>query len=82
VIGNCFDGLDLNKVRPFMVLNRSMQSPPQCMECEVAGGCAWCQGNNYDAAQTETIYQRAILYLQHAQGKSAGEPIFLGEIGQ
>ena len=60
VIGNCFDGLDLNKVRPFMVLNRSMQSPPQCMECEVASGCAWCQGNNYDAAQTETIYQRAI----------------------
>ena len=30
------------------------------MECEVASGCAWCQGNNYDAAQTETIYQRAI----------------------
>jgi len=60
VIGNCYDGLDMNKVRPFMVLNRSMQSPQKCMECEVASGCAWCQGNNYDLAETETIYQRAI----------------------
>ena len=60
VIGNCYDGLDMNKVRPFLVLNRSMQSPQQCLECEVASGCAWCQGNNYDLARTDTIYQRAI----------------------
>jgi uncharacterized protein len=25
----------------------------------VAEGCAWCQGENYDAADTPTIYQRA-----------------------
>ncbi len=60
VIGNCFDGLDLNKMRPFLVLNRTMQSPPQCLACEVASGCSWCQGNNYDLAQTDTIFQRAI----------------------
>ena len=59
-IGNCFDGLDLNKVRPFLVLNRTMQSPPECLACEVASGCAWCQGNNYDLAATDTIYQRAV----------------------
>ena len=61
VIGNCFDGLDLNKVRPFYVLNRSMQSLQKCLECDVASGCAWCQGNNYDLALTDTIFQRAVL---------------------
>ena len=25
----------------------------------MAAGCAWCQGENYDAAETDTIYQRA-----------------------
>lgn len=60
VVGNCFDGLDSNKLRPFLALNRTMQSPPQCLECEVASGCSWCQGNNYDLAETDTIYQRAL----------------------
>ena len=32
----------------------------ECIDCEVAEGCAWCQGENYDAADTPTIYQRAI----------------------
>ncbi|ABC78748.1 radical SAM peptide maturase, CXXX-repeat target family [Syntrophus aciditrophicus] len=59
-IGNCFDGLDMNRVRPFLVLNRSMQSPEECIACDVASGCAWCQGNNYDLAATDTIYQRAV----------------------
>ena len=29
------------------------------INCEVAGGCAWCQGENYDAADTNTFFQRA-----------------------
>jgi uncharacterized protein len=60
IIGNCFDGLDLNKLRPFLVLNRTMQSPQKCLECEVASGCSWCQGNNYDLAAADTIFQRAV----------------------
>jgi len=60
MIGNCYDGLDKNKVRPFLVLNRRMQSAAECLDCDVASGCAWCQGNNYDLAATDTIYQRAV----------------------
>lgn len=59
VTGNTEMGLDSNKVRPFLVLNRTVQSPQECIDCEVASGCAWCQGFNYDSADTETIYQRA-----------------------
>lgn len=59
IIGNVKDGIDKNKLRPFLVLNRTMQSPLGCVSCEVASGCAWCQGENYDAADTPTIYQRS-----------------------
>ena len=59
IIGNTHDGIDQNKLRPFLTLDRSTQSPRECMECEVASGCAWCQGENYDAADTHTVYQRA-----------------------
>lgn len=59
IIGNVNDGIDKNKLRPFLTLDRCTQSTPECIDCEVASGCAWCQGENYDAAATNTIYQRS-----------------------
>ncbi len=59
IIGNVIDGIDSNKLRPFLTLDRITQSPQKCIDCEVASGCAWCQGENYDAADTDTIYQRS-----------------------
>ena len=59
IIGNIYDGIDKNRLRPFLTLDRCTQSPQKCIDCEVASGCAWCQGENYDAAETSTIYQRA-----------------------
>lgn len=59
IIGNIHDGIDKNKLRPFLSLDRCTQSTQECIDCEVASGCAWCQGENYDAADTNTIYQRS-----------------------
>lgn len=59
IIGNVRDGIDQNKLRPFLTLDRMTQSPEKCKTCEVASGCAWCQGENYDTAETNTIYHRA-----------------------
>ena len=59
IIGNIHDGIDKNKLRPFLTLDRCTQSTQKCIDCEVAEGCAWCQGENYDAAETPTLYQRA-----------------------
>ena len=58
-IGNVREGLNMNVIRPFLVLQRDLQSTHDCFNCEVASGCAWCQGENYDAADTNTIYQRS-----------------------
>lgn len=59
IIGNIYDGIDHNKLRPFLTLDRSTQSTEECLSCEVASGCAWCQGENYDTADTDTIFQRS-----------------------
>ena len=59
IIGNIHDGIDQNKLRPFLVLDRCTQSTQECIDCEVAEGCAWCQGENYDAADTPTVFQRS-----------------------
>jgi uncharacterized protein len=59
IIGNIHDGIDKNKLRPFLTLDRCTQSTPECVNCEVAEGCAWCQGENFDAAQTHTVFERA-----------------------
>jgi uncharacterized protein len=59
VIGDCFNGINANRLRPFLSLNRTMQSPEKCLKCDVASGCSWCQGNNYDFAATNTVFQRA-----------------------
>ncbi len=59
LLGNYTDGIDENKLRPFLTLDMVSQSEQECVDCEVATGCAWCQGANYDFADTDTIFQRA-----------------------
>ena len=59
VVGRVDSGIDENKRRPFLTLDRVVQSPQKCIECDVALGCSWCQGYNYDAADTETVFQRS-----------------------
>ena len=59
IIGNIHDGIDKNKLRPFLTLDRCTQSTPECANCEVAEGCAWCQGENFDAAKTHTVFERS-----------------------
>ena len=58
-IGDCKTGIDRNLLRPFETLRKSTQSSMECMDCEDSNGCAWCQGANYDFADSDTIFQRA-----------------------
>ncbi len=59
IIGNINEGINKNRLRPFLTLDRCTQSSEECLNCDVASGCAWCQGENYDAADTATIFQRS-----------------------
>lgn len=59
IVGDVHRGVNLNRLRPFLTLDRCTQSSQECIDCEIASGCAWCQGENYDSAATNTIFQRS-----------------------
>lgn len=59
IIGDIYNGLYLDKIRPFLGLTTLTQSDDECITCDIASGCAWCQGNNYDSSDNNTIYERA-----------------------
>ncbi len=72
IIGNVKDGINNNLLRPYYCLSRTLQSKTECIECEVASGCAWCQGENYDSSDSQTIFQRstAICKMHKARVKA------------
>lgn len=59
IIGDVDNGIDMEKIRPFMVASNRYQSDAECLECPVAQGCNHCQGFNYDEADTDTNFQRS-----------------------
>lgn len=58
-IGDIRKGIDKNKLRPFVSLTAKHISKKECLDCEIASGCAWCTGFNYDDAKNDTIFERA-----------------------
>lgn len=58
VTGNIYDGIDADKVRPFYTLDCKSQSDEECLTCEVASGCQWCTGYNYDQSKYGTLFER------------------------
>ena len=58
-VGSIDDGLDMERIRPFMLATHRVQSDEECLNCEIASGCAFCQGFNYDEADTPTNFFRA-----------------------
>ena len=63
-IGNIEEGIDLNKTRAFSALSCLSQSNEECLVCDVASGCAWCTGHNYDSSTTDTIFERMTFHCK------------------
>ncbi len=82
VIGNTADGVDINRLRPFLTLDMVSQSPEECIDCDVASGCAWCQGTNYDFAETGTIYQRATYICRMHKARVRANNYFWNKLGR
>lgn len=58
ITGNIYDGIDTDKVRPFYILDCKSQCDEECLACEVASGCQWCTGYNYDQSKNGTLFER------------------------
>ena len=51
-IGNSVEGINLDKIRPFLELNTFKKSNDECLSCDVATGCSSCAGFDYDCFGT------------------------------
>lgn len=63
-IGTIETGINKNLLRPFNHLNRAGVSSNECLTCQVASGCGWCQGNCYENSRTDTIFHRTTFICQ------------------
>ena len=81
IIGNVYEGIDQNRLRPFVSLTRCVQSSRECIDCEMASGCAWCQGANYDFADTDTIFQRATYICKMHKARVRANRYFWNKMG-
>lgn len=80
IIGNVNDGIDIDKIRPYFGLNTASQSDEECIDCEIALGCAWCQANNYDYSEIGTNYQRAKYICKMHKARCRANNYFWGRL--
>lgn len=68
-VGNIVTGINKNHLRAFLLLSPYCLADEKCLECEIASGCRWCPGVNYDESSMGSIYERAtaVCRLHHAR---------------
>lgn len=59
VTGDIQNGINREKVRPFYALNFENLSDEECINCDIASGCQWCSGYNYDQSEDGSIFKRS-----------------------
>ena len=57
-IGDYNTGIDNNKIRPFKMLTLNQVLDGECKNCDIASGCYFCCGNNYNESKTASIFER------------------------
>jgi radical SAM peptide maturase (CXXX-repeat target family)/CXXX repeat peptide maturase len=58
-VGDIWSGLNRDRVRPLSALTAVYRNSSDCLNCEVADGCACCVGMDYETSATGTFYERA-----------------------
>lgn len=60
IIGDIFKGIDNNKMRAFACFDVRSHNSQKCNECNICGDCRFCLAEDYDSADTNTIYQHSM----------------------
>lgn len=69
VIGNIYDGIDKNKIRPILAMDYYSLYPEKCKECNVATGCKICPADCYDNSITHSIFDRTLAICKMHKAK-------------
>ena len=80
IVGEVESGYNHDRLRPYLVLDTISQSSEECLTCDVAMGCAWCTGHNYDIADTDTVYQRATFICKMHKARVRANEYFWNQL--
>lgn len=58
-IGDIYNGVDVDKVRPLQTLLTKYISDEKCLNCRIDHNCAYCAGYNYDASDNDSLFYRS-----------------------
>ncbi len=58
-IGDIYNGIDLDKIRPIKTLFPRYISDKECRDCKVNHNCTYCAGHNYDVSENDSMFYRA-----------------------
>lgn len=80
VLGSVSTGIDMEKVRPFMLASSRYQDDETCAHCPIASGCPQCQGLSYDVADTATNFQRATFICKMQKARVRANDYFFSKL--
>ena len=70
-IGDIYRGLDAKNENPWLCrlkeIDMVTQSPPKCLDCQIASGCSLCTGYNYDKFGDPNVRATYICQMHQAR---------------
>lgn len=69
IIGDIYNGIDRNRMRPLLSMDYFSLYPERCKECNVATGCKICPADCYDNSMTHSIYDRTLAICKMHKAK-------------
>lgn len=58
-VGDLSSGINWNHLRAFNTIDNLTVTANRCKDCEIASGCRWCPGENYDTSSIGSIFNKA-----------------------
>lgn len=58
-IGDIYDGVNPDKIRPLKMLLTKYISDKKCLDCKINLNCTYCAGNNYDVSENDSMFYRS-----------------------
>lgn len=57
-IGTIDTGINFNKIRALLSIDKESCFPKQCLDCEIQSFCRWCPAEAYDESNSGTVFYR------------------------
>lgn len=79
-VGSIYSGINWNHLRAFNTIDNLSVTTVKCKSCNVASGCRWCPGENYDSSITNSIFDRAVAICNMHKARVRAKNYYINRI--